>query len=106
VRWQRWCEKQRISDMPEHCEWLQRRKGEEAWELRRWEQAWKPRTWHGRLELSRLTERGHTLNRELCTCSEGVPSWLCRVARCYAFEAKGFCDAETLRQYPGVCQCL
>jgi hypothetical protein len=79
VRWQRWCEKQRISDMPEHCEWLQRRKGEEAWELRRWEQAWKPRTWHGRLELSRLTERGHTLNRELCTCSEGVPSWLCRV---------------------------
>ena len=45
------------------------------------------------------------LNHELCTCNEGVPSWLCRVARCYSFEAVGTCDADG-RAYPGTCGCL
>ena len=28
---------------------------------------------------------------DLCTCSQGVPSWLCRVVHCYAFEI-GTCN--------------
>ena len=103
ARWQRWCERRGFSE--EHCEELKRCKGEDAWELRRWQQAWHPRTWRGRLELSQQRERGHALNRELCTCDEGVPSWLCRVARCYSFEAVGTCEADG-RSYPGSCSCL
>jgi hypothetical protein len=97
-----WCKRRGLDDADLHA--LMQRKGEKAWAQRKWEQAWQPRTWRGRLELSQLRERGHARNRSVCTCDEGVPSWLCRAAWCYSFEAFGFCENDGL-QWPGYSSC-
>jgi hypothetical protein len=101
VRADAWCKRRGLTS--EDWQALMERKGQDAWQLRHWEQAWHPRTWRGRLELSQQRERGCALNRSLCTCDQGVPSFLCRVAWCYAFEALGTCSCE--RMYPGQCEC-
>jgi hypothetical protein len=52
--------------------------------------AWKPRSWQKRIELAEtLAVQQH--NNQCCTCEDDVPSILCRVHDCWAFEI-GMCD--------------
>ena len=39
-----------------------------------------------------------TLKNNLCTCAEGVPSFLCRVRKCWAYEI-GMCEPEVRPDY-------
>jgi hypothetical protein len=93
-----WCKRRSIS-LESVTEVVSRKRARRA----ALEHAWNPRCWQKRLELARLKEEDATRNN-LCTCDEGVPSWLCRVARCYSFEI-GTCPEACM---PGEheCECM
>ena len=103
-KFEAWCKRRGWS--AEDASYFKRRKGEQAGRLREYEREWNPRSWQGRLQLSKLRERDRQHN-DLCTCDEGVPSWLCRVARCYSFEVVGDSGCSQ-RCLPGVhnCDCM
>ena len=94
-RLEKWCRRRRG---------IRRRKGEQAWERAEYAREWNPRTWKGRAQLAKLRERDRARN-DLCTCDEGVPSFLCRVSACYSFEVvgDGACDESSM---PGCHSCL
>jgi hypothetical protein len=104
ARFGRWCKRRCYT--PLDAAFFKRLKGHEAWESQEYRvtREWNPRSWTGRLQLAKLKERDIERN-DLCTCNEGVPSWLCRVTRCCSFEVvdDGGCEERAL---PGCHSCM
>ena len=102
ARFEAWCK--RKGGSPSRFADHRRKEGERVWRLQEYQRAWNPQSWQWRRELEELRERDRWRN-DMCTCGEGVPSWLCRVASCYSFEVvgDGGCDERSL---PGCHECM
>jgi hypothetical protein len=74
------------------------------WKRQKRERAWRPHTHRERADRAKGMQRDAFENANVCECGDGVPSWLCRGWRCYAFEI-GTCDEPCL---PGEhdCDCM
>ena len=101
-RFEKWCRRQ--GGTASQFRHLPRHMGEKAFERLEYAREWNPRSWKGRAQLAKLRERDSARN-DLCTCDEGVPSFLCRVSACYSFEVvgDGGCDERSM---PGCHSCL
>jgi hypothetical protein len=85
------------------AEYVVARMSKAVHERQKRERAWQPRGSKQALAKARRLQ-AVAEEDDLCTCSEGVPSFLCRVNRCFTSAAFGHCEE---RRLPGqACDCM